>query len=278
MNAQTNPVFEKLIAPHLAQRGLPVAGFTPATPGTSGRGKSRFLSVTGEVLTGNSPALAGMALLLALLAATAGCASTPPVYSYTRANPESQMTQAKGSGYDFMVSPGWQPMEGVSTMKKGEQFHIPLDWLGIELGARAQDTSGYSSWGFEFGNLRAVYRKPGKGGALVVFTSWGGTRDSLPEGIKRYLDSIVPDNKEESLVPQRIIPDKSFPLIRFYQCREVKEGKPVTFNAVLGWKWTFSRMYTFAGFYPSDEGAGAVTKDEKARILAEILDMAGTMK
>ena len=188
------------------------------------------------------------------------------------------MAPDKGDGYELMLSPGWQPMEGVSSMKKGEQFRFPLDWLGMDLGGRVQDTSGYSQFGFEFGNLRAVYRKPGKGGVLVVFTSWGGTRESLPEGIKRYLDSVVPDNKQVSPAPQRIKQDESFPLIRFYQCRAVKEGKPVTFNAVLGWKWTFSRMYTFAGFYPSDEGAGAVTPEEKTKSLAEILDMAGTMK
>ena len=227
---------------------------------------------------GNTSVLTKMAMLLALFAATARGATAPPLYSYTRANQESQMTPAKGSGFEFRVSPGWEPMEGIAEMKKGQQFHFPLDWLEIDLGARVQDTSGYSNFGFEFGNLRAVYRKPGKGGVLVVFTSWGGTRDSLPEGIKRYLDSIVPDNKVESLVPQRLKKDKSFPLIRFYQCRAVKEGKPVAFNAVLGWQWSFSRMYTFAGFYPSDEGAGAVTRDEKERILAEILDMAVTMK
>jgi hypothetical protein len=227
---------------------------------------------------GNRSVLTRMAVLVALLATTAGCATAPPLYSYTRANQESQLAPAKGDGFEFMVSPGWQPMEGISAMKKGEQFRIPLDWLEMDLGARVQDTSGYSQFGFEFGNLRAIYRKPGKGGVLVVFTSWGGTRESLPEGIKRYLDSVVPDNKPESTAPQRIKQDESFPLIRFHQCRAVKEGKPVTFNAVLGWKWTFSRMYTFAGFYPSDEGAGAVTREEKARILAEILDMAGTMK
>ena len=109
------------------------------------------------------------------------------------------MAPDKGDGFELMVSPGWQSMEGVSSMKKGEQFRFPLDWLGMDLGGRVQDTSGYSQFGFEFGNLRAVYRKPGKGGVLVVFTSWGGTRDSLPEGIKRYLDSVVPDNKPESL-------------------------------------------------------------------------------
>jgi len=227
---------------------------------------------------GNRTVLIMMAVLVALLALGAGCATAPPLYSYARANQESRMAPDKGDGFELMVSPGWQSMEGVSSMKKGEQFRFPLDWLGMDLGGRVQDTSGYSQFGFEFGNLRAVYRKPGKGGVLVVFTSWGGTRDSLPEGIKRYLDSVVPDNKPESLAPQRIKQDESFPLIRFYQCRAVKEGKPVTFNAVLGWKWTFSRMYTFAGFYPSDEGAGAVTREEKARILAEILDMAGTMK
>ena len=212
--------------------------------------------------------------LVALLALSAGCATAPPLYSYTRANQESQMVPATGDGYEFRVSPGWQQMEGVSGMKKGEQFHFPLDWLEIDIGARVQDTSGYSQFGFEFGNLRTVYRKPGKGGVLAVFTSWGGTRDSLPEGIKRYLDAVVPDNEVESLPPQRI-KDDSFPLVRFYKCRAVKEGKPVTFSAVLGWKWTFSRMYTFAGFYP-DEGMG-ITRDERAKIQAEILDMARTM-
>jgi hypothetical protein len=164
-------------------------------------------------------------------------------------------------------------MEGVSSMKKGEQFRFPLDWLGMDLGGRVQDTSGYSQFGFEFGNLRAVYRKPGKGGVLVVFTSWGGTRDSLPEGIKRYLDSVVPDNKPESPAPQRIKQDESFPLIRFYQCRAVKEGKPVTFNAVLGWKWTFS-MYTSRGSTPR-KGAGAVL-EEKADVPR--YSTCGTMK
>jgi hypothetical protein len=153
---------------------------------------------------GNRSVLTRMAVLVALLATTAGCATAPPLYSYTRANQESQLAPAKGDGFEFMVSPGWQPMEGISAMKKGEQFRIPLDWLEMDLGARVQDTSGYSQFGFEFGNLRAIYRKPGKGGVLVVFTSWGGTRESLPEGIKRYLDSVVPDNKPESTAPQRI--------------------------------------------------------------------------
>jgi hypothetical protein len=229
---------------------------------------------------GNGSVISKTGVLLAILVLSAGCAmidrpGSAPLYSYTQANQVTQMTPAKGDGFEFMISPGWQPMEGISDMKKGEQFHFPLDWLGTELGARAQDTSGYSQFGFEFGNLRAVYRKPGIGGVLVVFTSFGGTRDSLPEGIKRYLDSMVADNTPESSTPQRIKQEELFPLIRFYQCRAVKEGKPVTFSAVLGWKWTFSRMYTFAGFYPSYDGK--VTRDERARILAEILDMAGTM-
>jgi hypothetical protein len=221
---------------------------------------------------GNRSLLTRMAILFALCAPAAGCAGlmdkpdSAPLYSYTRANPESAMTPVKGDGYELALPPGWQAMEGVSAMKKGEQFRFPLDWLGIDLGGRVQDASGYSQFGFEFGNLRAVYRKPGKGGVLVLFSSWGGTRESLPAGIKRYLDATVPDNTLDTVVSRRIKPDKLYPLITTYKCRAVKEGKPVTFGAVTGWTWSFSRMYTFAAFYPAGETP------------AEILDMAASLK
>jgi hypothetical protein len=215
---------------------------------------------------------------LIALALASYAKDSPPVFSAVAGIPPAETSIEKGKGYELALPKGWSRMPGVGPeMKKGDEFKLYLEWPGIYLTGQVKDTSGFKIWGFEFGNLRAVFQKPGKGGAFVLFSSTGGTRGSIEAGIKRYLDGVVPDNRATSNF-YRVKPDATYPQIQFHECRLVKQGEPVTFEAIRGWSWSFSRMYTFVAFYPTDQGPGAVSKAEKDAIIAEIVGIVRSLK
>jgi hypothetical protein len=201
-----------------------------------------------------------------------------PVFIPATGTIATEMAPTKGKGFELALPKGWAAMEGIGPdMKKGDEFKIFLEWPGIPLTGKVQDTSGYKIFGIEFGNLRAVFHKPGKGGVLIVFSSSGGTKGSLPEGIQRYLNAVVPDNNTSSGI-FRVKGDENYPQIQFHSCKLVKQGEAVTFEAMRGWSWSFWRMYTFVAFYPTDSGPDAVTKAEKDQTIRELFDLVCSMK
>jgi hypothetical protein len=218
--------------------------------------------------------------LLLLTAAEPTVKEEPPLYPLASVSTSAEATREEGKGYELSRPKGWDAMPGVAEMTRGENFKLRLDPPGVDIPSKAEDnTTLYSPFMFmkPCGRLRAVFRRTDQRAAILVFSATCGTDGGVDEGIKRYLDYSVPDNTASSPV-YRIKEGEAFPLIQFHKCKILKEGEPVFFEAIRGWKWAFKRMYNFVAFFPTDEGPGGISKEAREKIIGEILEIARSMK